>query len=493
MIKSKAIDILAKFNKEEFKDFGRFVCSPYFNENKKLAEIYRQLKKYYPAFSSRVFTKENLYSFLYPGKKYNDSTMRKLLSGLQGLAENFLIHSAIEKKLDVRKLLILLNELDEKKLDRLFESKHQALLELLDREGSYDDDYFIYNFESVVASLNYNLGKGRAGFNPQQVLNELKKCAAFLICHSLITSLKLNQDIMVTGVSYDFDFKDTLPFKYIDIIGKGDLLKFLEKYAPEFYPVVSIYYYRFMVASGKDINDEYYFSMKKNILSTLHLFTRFEKYNLMLFLENSCDEKIREGKNFWNELNLVHGIMLSRTLYTSNETDYFPLIRFRKIILTLLNLKKYNETEDFIIKYKDKLPEEFRENMFYYSYALLSFEKKHFRQALENIMKVKFETYSIKYDVWALKLKTQFELDYIEQSYYTFDALKHSIKNDKLTPVWMKSRFSNFLHFFQAVLRLKAGDELNKNADDVKNEIMKSGELIERKWLLEKLDIPVKS
>jgi hypothetical protein len=488
MIKSRAIDILAKFSKEEFKDFGRFISSPYFNENKKLSEIYRQLKKYYPGFSSRSFTKENIYNELYPAKKYNDGTMRKLLSELQSLEENFLIHSAIGKKLDVRKILILLNELDEKKLDRLFENKHQALLELLNREGSYDDDFFMYNFETVVASLNYNLGKGRAGFNPPQVLNELKKCASFLICLSLITSLKLNQDIMVTGVSYDFDFKDTLPFKYIDIIGKGNFLEYLEKYSPEFYPVVSIYYNRFMVASGKDSNDEYYFSMKKNILSTLNLFTRSEKYNLMLFLENSCDEKIRDGKNFWNELHLVHNIMLTGGLFTSNENDYFPLIRFRKIILTLLTLKKYNEAEDFIRLYKDKLPEEFRENMYYYSCALLSYEKKQFRQALENIMKVKFDTYSMKYDVWALKIKTQYELDYIEQSFYTFDALKHSIKNDKKSPEWMKKRFSNFLNCFQTVLKLKAGDELDRSADEIRNEILKSSELIEKKWLLEKLE-----
>ena len=488
MIKSKSIEILCTFSKTEFKDFRKFIDSSYFNENKMLVKMYSLLKKYYPDFNSRVFTKENLYIKLYPGKKYNDGTMRKLLSELQSLAENFLVHNAFDKKQEVRRNLIMLYELDEKKLDRLFEMKHSELLEVLNREGSFDDDYFMNNFEAVVASLNFNLGKGRAGFNPEQVLTELKKCATYLICHSLITSLKLNQDIMVTVVSFDFDYKDTLAYKYIESLGDVQFLEHVKFYSPEYYPVAAIYYYRFMIASGKDDSDSYYQNMKNNILSTLHLFTRFEKYNLMLFLENSCDEKIHAGKDFNTELHNVQNIMLSKNLYTSIETDYFPLIRFRKFIRTAIALKKYKWTEDFIKDYIGKLPEEFRNSMYFYSHALLSYEKKAFAEALENVMKVKFETYAIKYDVWALKIKTQFELNYIEQSFYTFDTLKHSIKNDKESPEWMKTRFANFLNFFQLILKLKAGDYVNKSNEEIREDITSSAHTNEKKWLLEKLD-----
>src|SRR2546428_7800051 len=98
MVKSKAIDIIRTFTPVEFKEFGKFVRSPYFNENRKLAELHGLLKRYYPDFSRKSFTKENLYVKLFGGRKYNDGTMRKLLSGMHILAERYMIHSDIADK-----------------------------------------------------------------------------------------------------------------------------------------------------------------------------------------------------------------------------------------------------------------------------------------------------------------------------------------------------------------------------------------------------------
>ncbi len=90
MIKSKLIDILETFSEEEFKELEKFVNSPYFNTNKKLTAAYGYIKNFINNFSEPKFTKEGLYEEVFPGSKYRDLEVRKLLSGLTKLTELYL-------------------------------------------------------------------------------------------------------------------------------------------------------------------------------------------------------------------------------------------------------------------------------------------------------------------------------------------------------------------------------------------------------------------
>lgn len=489
MIKSKVIDILRTFDEGEFREFGKFVNSPYFNENNKLKETYAILRKYRPGFAQKSLTKENLYSRLFNGKKYNDSTMRKILSGLSKLASEYMIHSGLDRKNTFQKNLILLWGFDEKNLDNHF-GKHLTSLDgVYKMIRNIEDDYFKCNFELEVARLNFALGRGKGGFEPENVLKNLTRCSTYIICYCLITTFKLNQDILVTGVSYDFDYKKTIAYEFIESLQPEGFLRKVREYAPEFYPVIAIYYNRFMIASGKDESGEFYRELKKLVLSNIELFSRFEKYNLMLFLENSCDEKILNGKDFRKELHHIHKEMLSKGLYTSEDKDYFPLIRFRKVIRNALSINELSWTEKFMENYLDKLPVNYRREMYCYSKAMLQFKSGDFERALENISKVKFEVYSMKYDVWLVKLCTEFELGYFEQALYSIDSYKHLLKNDNTSPVRMKERFINFITYYLKILKLKSGEKTGSIDNEIlKNEIEAAKVLWEKDWLLEKLN-----
>src|SRR5260370_5344844 len=91
MLKSKFIDILKTFSPKEFKQFRDFIHSPFHNSNKNVIKLYEIIRKYTPKFDSSSIEKEKLFRKLYPGKKYNDTVMRILLSDLLRLGEEFLI------------------------------------------------------------------------------------------------------------------------------------------------------------------------------------------------------------------------------------------------------------------------------------------------------------------------------------------------------------------------------------------------------------------
>src|SRR4030095_12965991 len=116
MINNRAIKILRTFTKVELKNFGRFVRSPFHNNNKNISKLFFCLKSRYPEYNT---SHEQIYRRLFPGKKYNDDALRHLFSGLNKLCEEFLAYNLLNSVNFTRKLYVL-KKLKEKKLDNFF-------------------------------------------------------------------------------------------------------------------------------------------------------------------------------------------------------------------------------------------------------------------------------------------------------------------------------------------------------------------------------------
>src|SRR6187402_526700 len=89
--------ILRTFSKEEIKNFQKFINSPFYNNLEKICNLFNVLKDFYPDFSSEYLNTEYIFERLYPGSKYNYSTITNLISKLQKLADDFLITINLQK------------------------------------------------------------------------------------------------------------------------------------------------------------------------------------------------------------------------------------------------------------------------------------------------------------------------------------------------------------------------------------------------------------
>lgn len=483
MVRSKSIDIINKFDEKEFREFGKFVNSPYFNSNSKLCELYSVLIKNYPGFTKRDFTKEKIYEKLFPGKKFNDGTMRKLLSGLQSLAEEYLSHSALNNHYFAKQNL-LLNKLDEKRLDVIFNQHLVEIFKTYEQEGIIDDQYFRNNFEIYETLLSFQASVGKNEIDVQE------KCFFYLISHCIVLSLKLSQNLMAGTIEKKFDFKNTLLFKFTEQFDFDSFIKLIKNYSPQFYPVLRIYYLNFLILSAQDDNDNYFWEMKKLIGENIHKFSRFEKYNLMLFLENGASLKIRDGKiDFVKHIHEIHRTMLDKNIYESDDNQYFHIIRFWKIVSNALRLNEFEWTENFVKDYSNRLAPEYTEHMRNYSYAMLYFAKGQYDESLECASKTKPLMYNIRYDLMFLKIKCCYELGLVEELYYHLDSFKHLLKNDT-SPEWAKKRFENFLLFFENLVKLKKNPgEMDKDIEFFNQKLQKAGEVSEKRWLLEKANL----
>src|SRR5437016_321318 len=107
MEKSKLTEVFKTFSKDEIKSFNDFVKSPFFNKEKVLIKLAGYLQRLHPAYNFPGIEKERVFTFLYPGKKFNDGLMRNITSDLLALAEKFLAVKRLDKNILMENNLLL--------------------------------------------------------------------------------------------------------------------------------------------------------------------------------------------------------------------------------------------------------------------------------------------------------------------------------------------------------------------------------------------------
>ena len=98
MKNSTTISLLKLIKPSEWKDFEKFVSSPYFNKGRNYDGLVEILGKFRFDFESDELSKKNIYHLLFPGKQFKESVMNTMLSGLNQLCEEFILYQDFKKK-----------------------------------------------------------------------------------------------------------------------------------------------------------------------------------------------------------------------------------------------------------------------------------------------------------------------------------------------------------------------------------------------------------
>ncbi len=496
MLKSKFLDIVKTFSPEELKGFRNFVRSPFHNSNKNVIRVTEIVKKYFPEFKDEHLLKENIFMKIYPGKMYNDTVMRILLSDLLKLAEEYLACINLKKNpLEEKKLL--LNELDERRIQVLFNMNMKSANEMLgennqeslrnDSFNSIDIKYFLDRFEFESLLIDNMISRNK---QPESGMNVLKQ-GEYLINFFLINILNIAQELSshyeVLNVKFEYNIVD-------EFLSGFDIKKFitsLEKNNYRYYSVLSIYYYMYMSLIDPD-KEEYFYKLKDLIFKNLNLFKREEKFNLFIILESICTSNTGSGKrDFYKQLMIVYEEMLSKNIYTHSPNEHFQVNLFRNIFYTAIALKKFDWAEDFINKHLSEVMPEYRDEVRHLAYTLIYFEKKDYARALEEISGVRYDFFVFKYDIRILTLKIYYEMNSFESALSLIDTFTHFLTNSKSTSESYKEGFFNFLKYVRQFIRIKTGSD-KIYIGQIKKEILATAKLINKNWILEKAEELIK-
>lgn len=433
------------------KAFEKFLNSPYFNHGRDLTPFFKILRSYYPDFSHKKFTAENIYSKLYPGKTNTgnvNQTVKTLSSELINACKRFFEQVEFEKDID-HKNYYLCNQLRIRKLYKDFEKEYKYSIEHQRNSDNGGIRDFIEKYFLNSAYRDYALDRDDFvnAFESTLAADENIVSAAMMICFML-------EDMKIISIGYNIPLRYTLMNNVIENLDTEKLLFEMKKNNDRFYPYVLIYFMIYKMNKYKE-KREYFHELKNLLIEYKDLFGQSENYVFWNILLSYCNFN-RLSKT---EYIAIYDHMLGNNVYKKSGDEDFHIILFRNIINVMTIAGKFEWLENFIEKYSGELHVDHRENMYNFSHAHVNFAKGNFEKALEYIGRVSFDVFIYKIDVRVLLLKTYYELSYFEQAYSLIDSTLHFLKNTSELSDFHKNTYKAFVRHLKEILKLKFSDK----------------------------------
>lgn len=484
-INSGILNLFKQFSKKEISHFEKFICSPFYNNHSTLIKLFNELKKYYPEFKNNKLTKENLYSKVNKGKRYNDVVFRKYISNMTKLAEEYL--NVLEIRSQKEKIdLNILNQLFRRNLIELMEKK----IKIIEKRYKYNNDYYedYYFNMHVFHKIKYN---NYSAINKTELFYEnvvssqsnlinyflFNSLADFKILQTQKYTFKISEELNSIEIFYKcFDFK-----KFILML--KDAKGITEKESN----LLELYYLDYQLSQSKNDPDNY-FKFKSKI-------SECEKYlskNLLYFyisqLNLYCLMEIANGRNeLERELFENYKSMLERDLFSDDSVNRMNLSEYRAILTAAIRVKEIDWAEYFINHYRNYITENERENVFNYGYALLLFEKNEYVESLNQLTKVKLDSFIYSVDSYILRLQIYYELNYFDTTVSLIDTFRHYIRNNKIISADLNLKYNNFLRYYKKILKLKKKPEFTEIIN-FKKMLEEEKITLKKKWMLEKAE-----
>lgn len=480
---TKLIVFLRTFSKEELNEFEKFLNSPFFKQSRDPLPLFKILKKYHPGFNSDRLNETDIFTELYPGSDYSNSksqnNFRSLSSYLLKAVEEYLYISGIKNNNILRNRIVL-----EKLLDRNLLKYYDQYLLKADNDlkfkesisGSEDiEKILLESLNSRYYTLKLDLKKYlESNFMGIEVIS-----AYFWL------NLFRNAKIKFLTETYSGVFTGN---KSIDnFIESADMEKILKIHKDNSrYTDLCFNYYTYMCLK-KNNDIRFYNKAKKIFFENKSGISRADKsyYYSDLININASNRIVSEELNLHEQHSLIISCLKDKA-YKVKEEDFMQPDFYRNAVLFSCKLRKYDWAENFINEYTGELLPEFRDNLKYYSMAVICYGKEDFEKSLENISRVKYDLAVFKIDVKIIMLRIFYELDMAEQFYSLADTFKHYINNSKRLSDIDRIAYWNYIKYFIKIIKLKIS--FDKYEEEIlRDQIDKEKYLYEKNWLKEKL------
>jgi hypothetical protein len=487
MLGHKIIGLLKSFTWEEILKFDDFLSSPYYNKNKKLLILYRELVKFYPDFESDEFNKESIYRNVYKTERYNDSTFRNLAARLLKLAQTFIL-TEYHNEDKVNSMIHLTSALFNRDQNELFQLTSKRISLTLDQTKEIDFNYLFNKFQHERNQYNFNIVNDKL-IQKKKIyppIEKLTNSSTYLtiyfiteiICQYLnyiVYSEKFNSPTH----NYLRAILDSLNMDeiYREIRGKNDC---------DFILNIYINLYKMFSEPGQHAN---FFKYKALIdensrsLSGDEIAFHYSKLISYCILQR---ERTYEDVDYNTELFELYESSLKNKYYKSAKYPYLSPALYRDILLFGLNLKKFDWVKDFIDKFSSEVHPNEIKSIYNFGRAFYNFELGNFSDSLDFVNKISIDHFIYKYDLKNLRLRIFYELDYTEEALYITHSYKEFLRNNDLLSDGRKKRYRNFIKYYEKLVFIKTGN--NKDVDFFKYEISNNPELQYKDWFLKKID-----
>ena len=487
---------LKYFKDEDYKDFEKYLKSPFFNSIKSYEKIFSIITRNMSLVKDGEF--KVVRDLLVKEMEYSENTTLKLLSELGEQVLNYFRVKAVHSK-PLTKEMALCESMLSKGYFKIVPDVVETCNKILEEDKPDEDkylDYFQLNYISYRASvITESKFYGDLKITEQQEYTLQSSMNLFVFSIARLTINFLNFKIQ----NIDSSVKSSKPYM-IDLKPMFNIIQREEfKYFDKHQKALVILYHKLYLMFLNLNDDSAYDNYKKEFYKTRRYFNELFSKTHFSILITYCVIRKRV-----DDINLKYSTENSRLLYDfiENETykdevkSYLQPVLYRNFVISCNTEESKPLLKKFIDKHSDKLHPDHYKDM--HNFALLHYYylNKEYGKALKIMIELKHPKIVYKYDIYSLELKIYYEkgeYDGLEKLLHNFYG---NIKNEKIFTAYDKERHELLVYYFRKLVRKKQKyDEDNKvtELELFKKDIEKEINFVMKKWILSKLEEIIKN
>lgn len=474
----KLFQILSTFSRAELNRLEKFVDSPYFNPHKETRQLFEILKEAHPDFEEEV-SAEDIFQKIYPNKAFRKDKVRILFTYLTRLCLKYFALEHLEKEqLEYEYWAIL--ELEDRELNPLLPFFIQKSEKKLEKQEHEEADHYLHQYR--MEKQKFFLAQ--KDIHNRKFARELHQISAPLDDYYLTEKLRLACVVFHRHTV----FADPASENYWK-----DFVAYLHQFDIEQLPILLRCYYHALCLYHPELEARYeefrqLLYKQQRIIPASHLID-LVGYNL-----NYCGLQYRKGDtSYLGELFQWYNFILSGKLLT--EYPSFMVHNYKNAVAVSLRLREFEWVEDFVEKYKDGLPEAYKDEAYKYNRALIAYYQGDFSRAKRFLLLGEFLDMFYKINRDVLLFKIYFEEDLLG-NYELIKALAQAAINfvgrQKLLSGKNKAGYQGFFRAGRKLLDLSYKNDPAKGAKiiEIENKIREKTDLtVDKTWLMGRINV----
>lgn len=455
--------VFSLLNAYERNEFNKFLLSPFFNRREDVLKLYRIL---IASSGQEEIEKERIWEKIFPETTFQNADFNRLANRLLGLLETYLSNRQKTSHEINRRIALaqyyhshqakdLTQAIYKKEKKRIDEAKERGTIYFLDR---YILSREIYN-ASAPRQKRHGQGLHQLSLDLDEFyfLEKLKQ-ACSLAAQKNVSSEVVRLDLL------------------------KEVLERVESPNRPIPPILRAYAFAYRMMESDEGVEEFE--------QLLHLLEQRksqippdDQRAVYLMAINFCIQQLNRGQvRYLREVYNLYKIGLNDKWLFEQET--LSLWTYKNIVSAGLKLEEFKEVTSFIDNYRDRLPEEARENHHRYNLAELQMAQGQYREVLRSLRFLQFKDPLTQLRSRILLVKASLELgDHPLAEYQLVAFRKLLIRRKSLA--YHRENYLQFVRIVGRILLLEPGDDASRLA--IRQEVELAEAVVERHWLLEKV------
>lgn len=437
MHESKLIGMFRRLSGRQLARLEDFLHSPFFNKNDDIKLFFNYLKKYAPDFDHQNLNREIVLKKLKTQKPPDEKRLATLMSQLSGLTEQFL-NLEINKPDNFPNHLSLADYYHEAGLSKHYNAVINRAEKYLD-EAPFQDASFLFERYQLERLKYRHTDPNLRAFNAQ-----LQSAADALDAFYVVEKLRYTCEML--------NYERTLNIAYEQHFAP-EILAALESKKLAALPAVHLYLKLLKMLSDLE-NTDLFFELKTLLRTYETAFPVAELKHLYDVLLNFCTWRVNRFHDqiFEKEFFQLNAFLLEKGLLFENGV--LSPWRYSNLVTVALRLGEAGWTQDFIYRFREKLPPQHADNLFQYKLGQVYYHTGKLREAQAALNRVDLKDTFVSLSVRSLLVRIYYELGETELLLSFLEAFRVYLLRDQLTRPPVKDQFRNFIDFTRKLARI---------------------------------------